>query len=434
MTYGEALEFIHSTLRFGSKPGLSRVSVLLRRLGNPEKQLKFVHVAGTNGKGSTCAMIASALSKCGYKTGLFISPALEDFRERMSINGEIIGKDELADITGRVKNAWDAVREEISEAPTEFELVTAVGLVYFLRNACDIVVLEVGMGGRFDATNVIPPPEAAVIGSISFDHTAQLGNTIERIAFEKSGIIKPGAAVISYCEQRPEALEVIKKTAALYGIVPVVPDIKLQKTLSSDDAGSHISYNGLDLHIPFAGRHQICNALSAVEVLLALQRRGWRIDKAGIEQGIAAARMEGRFEILGREPLRIIDVGHNADCIDKLCETLDKLYPGKKIYAVMGMFADKDCEYCIGKIAARSECFYAVQTDSARALPAEETAKIAAKNCGQVILLPDAYKAAKQAIEKAGTGGLVLACGSFSHIAASRRAMSEAVNNNEQRT
>ena len=212
MTYEEALKTVNHRLRFGMKPGLERIQMLLERLGNPQKQLRFVHVAGTNGKGTTCTLLAGALQAAGYRTGLYTSPYVLEFRERFQINGTMIPKEELIQQVQRVADAAQSL-EAAGEDVTEFEFITALAFCWFAQRQCDIVVLEVGLGGRFDATNVIDVPEVAVIASISLDHTAVLGDSVEQIAFEKAGVIKPGGTVVCYPDQQLEAEEVLRQAA-----------------------------------------------------------------------------------------------------------------------------------------------------------------------------------------------------------------------------
>ena len=237
MTYQETMEYIHSLLRFGSKPGLARIGRLLELLGNPQKNLRFVHIAGTNGKGSTTAMIASVLTTAGYKTGMYTSPFVIDFRERMQIDGEMIGMDALAEQAGRVRQAADRLAET-EESATEFEIVTAIALCWFEASGCDIVCLEVGLGGRFDATNIIEPPLVSVITSISLDHTQVLGDNVAQIAYEKCGIIKPLGITVTYPDQDPQALTVIMQRAFEENNTLIRPNLSAAEILSSDLYGT----------------------------------------------------------------------------------------------------------------------------------------------------------------------------------------------------
>jgi dihydrofolate synthase/folylpolyglutamate synthase len=377
MNYRQAIEYINSMARFGSKPGLERIRVLLEMMGNPHKSLKYVHVAGTNGKGSTCAMIESVLRSAGYKTGLYISPYVEDYRERMQINREPIPEDTLAGLFTEARSLSD----DMPDRPRKFEIETACALKYFADQGCEIVVLEVGMGGRLDATNIIDAPEVSVITSISYDHMQYLGDTIEKITFEKRGIIKPGSAVV--------------ETAGL----PPASDIELSLQ------GSSFTYKDERFHIPLVGAHQVQNAVTAIEAVTALRLRGWRVPPDAISRGLETVRWPGRFEIVRAAPLCIVDGAHNIDAVSKLCESIDTLLQGRRIVTVMAMRPDKPVERCAAMLEKRS----------ARFLRAA---------------LGDVGDAVREALSLAGPDGVVLACGSLHMIAAAKHAAGATCNNN----
>ena len=371
MTYEEALKYIHSVNWVGSKLGLERTRELLGKLGDPHKKLKFVHIAGTNGKGSTAAMLASILEKAGYRTGLYTSPFINRFNERMQVNGEQIPDDTLAELTLRIQPYADAMED----APTEFELITALAMEYFLRENCDIVVLEVGMGGELDSTNVIGVPEAAVIAAMGLDHVKELGPAMADIARAKAGIIKAGGAVVSY-GGNPEADEVFAQVCRERGASLRRPDFSRIAPGAFDLDGQSFSYGDwADLRIPLAGRYQLNNAAVVLETVEALRERGWQISGEAVRQGMASARWPARFEVLRRDPVFIVDGGHNPHGIQATAESLQRLFPGRKITFVTGVMADKDVESILGLIVPLAEQFFTVRPENPRAMKAEELAR-----------------------------------------------------------
>ena len=406
MNCSEAIEYIHSLERFGIMPGLERISALCEKLGNPQNSLKSIHVAGTNGKGSTCTICANILREAGYKTGLNTSPYVVDFRERIQINGEMIPENDLALCVSKVKETAD----EYNIKTTEFEFITAVAFLYFSRQNCDYVVLEVGLGGRFDATNVIPAPEACVIASISLDHTAVLGDTIEKIAFEKCGIIKPGSKVISYPMQKPEAISVIKDICDKYGIIPVIPDLSLLETGSSDIHGTKARYKGMDYTLPLAGEHMIYNAVTAIEAVKSILPD---ISDKAVSEGIAKSSMPARLELISDDPVVILDGGHNADCALALEKYIIANLGNKKIRAVISIMADKDYGKYLETVLPHVGSVIASRADVPRALDADKLASEAAKYCDNVITIPDAVTAVKYALDNVNDDEAVIVCGSF---------------------
>lgn len=420
MNYEEALNYIHSTKKFSTKPGLLRVENLLAEMGNPHKKMRYVHIAGTNGKGSSTAMVASVLQRAGYRTGTFVSPYLERFNERMQVDGIPITDDELAALTEKTKNhITNIVRKGIPH-PTEFELLTAMAFYYWAEKGCDFVSLEVGMGGRLDATNVIDPPEVAMIMSISFDHTHYLGNTLEEIAWEKCGIIKPGSDVICYIDQEAEAYETIASITSERGANLITPYKKDIEILMEDTNGSTIKYKGLEATIPLVGLHQIYNAVSVIEACLALKERGFNITDTIIAEGLSSTKWVGRLEKISDSPLCIIDAAHNPGAVTALALSIDRLYSDKHLITVFGILADKNYEFCIPEVAKRSAIFIGTTPDSGRALEADETAKIASKYCSEVYVEPSISHAVDKAFELAGEGDMVLICGSLYVIGAAK--------------
>jgi dihydrofolate synthase/folylpolyglutamate synthase len=386
MTYEEALEYIHSVCWQKNVPGLARIGELLGKLGEPQKALRFIHVAGTNGKGSTCAMLASVLGAAGYRVGLYTSPFIVRFNERMQIDGVQIPDGELAEITEYVK----PFAEGMAEKPTEFELITAIAMVYFARHACDYVVLEVGMGGRLDPTNIIEAENVAVsvITGIAMDHTAFLGDTDVKIAAEKAGIIKKGVPAVfggahvpvgakADCEVDPQACAaVIKAKASEMGAPYSESRPEALRNVKSDIFGSRFDLGEYkDMFIPLAGVYQPYNAATVLAVLEILKEQGAKLTEKAVRDGLAAVKWPGRFEILCREPLVISDGGHNPEGIDAAVESA-KTYFGEKIQLISGVMADKDYAHMAGRMSEVACRAFTVRPDSYRALSAGEFAKV----------------------------------------------------------
>lgn len=400
---------LQSARRLGSRPGLERMETLLALLGNPEKHLKCVHVAGTNGKGSVCAMLSSVLTAAGCTVGLYTSPHLVSCEERIRINGQSISPSEFARLADRLA----PLAEHMADKPTEFELLTAMALLWFYQNGCDIVVLEVGLGGRLDATNVIPPPEAAVIMNIGLDHTEVLGNTLAEIAGEKAGIIKNGCPVIAY-PAPPEVQRVLKavcteKHAALHSVWR--EDIQLQ---SAGLDGQRFCWKSLsDLSIHLSGIHQVYNAAAALETLSVLRSRGWHIPEQAIRRGLSAARWPARLEVLRREPLFLLDGAHNPQCAQALADSLRALLPGRKFVFLTGVLADKDYPAIMEAMLPLAQEFICLTPDSERALPAEELAVWLTRHGARACCCGDTSSGVRRALDAAGRGGCVVAFGSL---------------------
>lgn len=412
MTYQEAVNQINSLLRFGIKPGLERVSALLERLGNPQEKLQCIHVAGTNGKGTTSTLLSSVLRAAGYRTGLFTSPFVVEFRERFQINGEMIEKEELADLLDEVMPIVEEMAKE-GEAVTEFELITALALVWFARRECDFVVLEVGLGGRFDATNVIPTPLVAVIASISLDHTAVLGNTVEQIAFEKAGIVKPGGTTVLYPEQAPTVFEVIGSICRQRGNELRVADLAEVQRVVESIHGSELIYRGQKLSLPFVGEHQVKNAATALATVEVLREKGVPIPGGALETGFREAAIPARMELLSEKPLVLLDGGHNPGCAAALADVLRRYVNGRKIVALMGMMSDKDSVTALSILAPLFSHIITLQPENPRALTSERLADQASAFCARVTPMHDGEAALRAALDEAGETGAVVICGSF---------------------
>lgn len=371
MTGTQAIALIHERSWVGRKPGLERTEALLARMGNPERKLRFVHITGTNGKGSTAAMTASILAAAGYRTGLFTSPHLYHFHERMLVDGHPIADDVLGELAEWVLE----LAEEMEDHPTEFELMTAVGMEFFLRQGCDIVVLEVGLGGRLDSTNVIPPPEVAAITNIGLEHTQELGNTLTLIAEEKSGILKPGCAGVLY-HQSDEVEGVVKRVCREQSIPLIITAPETLEPISSGLEGQTFRYRGQGPYrIPLLGRYQLENAMTALDVIRAMGEKGWNIPRTAVERGLAAVHWPGRLELTRRFPDFIVDGGHNPQCVDALVSALEALYPEKKVIFLTGVLADKDWQSMCRRALPMAKAFVTVTPDSPRALDGRELAR-----------------------------------------------------------
>ena len=416
MDYKQALDFIHNTNRFGSKLGLDNMKHLLSLMGDPQDKIRYVHVAGTNGKGSTASYISSILTSAGYKTGLYISPYIERFTERIQIGNKEIAEAELARITGFVA---EKIRQMVAEGmnhPTEFEVVTAIAFQYYFEQRCDIVVLEVGLGGRLDATNIIKTPEVAVITAIAADHTDILGSTLEEIAGEKAGIIKEDGRAVIY----PQAAEIenILKGAALKrkseAIIVKGSEIKQSRFGAW---GQEFDYDGVSaLKTTLIGDHQLKNAATAIEAVKVLRGRGWKITDADIREGISGARWPGRLEILMNEPLFLIDGAHNAHGAAALAEALQKYFPDREKVFILGVLKDKDYRSLIAATAGMSFKYITVTPESPRALEAEALAVVVREYCDNVRISDTIKDAVEMSLEDLPENGMVCSYGSLYYI------------------
>lgn len=372
MTYEEALSFIHSTEWQGSRPGLTRITELMKKLGNPEKTLNFVHVAGTNGKGSFCAMLDSVLRRAGYKTGLFTSPFIEFFEERIRYDGEMISKEELAETVSEVKDACLSM----TDPPTEFEVLTAIGFVYFKKKKADIVILECGMGGRLDSTNIIPSPLLSVITGIALDHVAFLGDTVEKIAYEKAGIIKPSRPVL-YGGKDNAAKEVIKSTALEKSCPYFEKDSSALTCGKISLKGSTFGYKKYkNLSLSLIGTYQPENAANVIEAVEILRGEGYKISDKNLKEGLRHTEWKGRFERLNDYPPVFFDGGHNDEGVTAAVRTVKECFGKKKINVISGVLKDKDYEKIASKISEISDTVYTVTPDSPRALDSHSYAEV----------------------------------------------------------
>ena len=402
MNYRQTLAKIHSLNRFGTRLGLERVSALLHRLGDPQKGLRFIHVAGTNGKGSVCAMLSEILIAEGKRVGLYTSPFVIDFRERIQFCGEMISEEDLCTYAAQVF----AEAEQMDDMPTEFEVITALAMVYFAAKRCDVVVLEVGLGGVYDATNVIDTPLVSVITSISFDHMEYLGDTLVSIAENKAGIIKPNSSVVLAYGQAPEVVQVIKDAAQRQNNRLLICENKTRSY-----SGKAFFYGDKMYELSMLGFHQMQNAVTAIETAKQLG-----VPDTAIFKGIRAARLPARMELVSRNPDMILDGAHNADGIAQLCKTMRHFFSDKTIIAVTAMMADKQWQESVLALESIADEMVATTASNVRSLAAEELG--AFLHCKYYEKPADALAYAKQ---RADENTLILICGSL-YLAADVRA------------
>lgn len=425
MNYTEARRYLKEVNKYGSVLGLESITTLLDALGNPQKELKVVHIAGTNGKGSTLAFIQSVLVEAGYQTGRYSSPAVFDYDEIIQINGKNIEKEELADIITLIREKADIILEKYGFHPTTFEIETAMAFEYFKRKKCDIVLVECGMGGAGDATNVFEQVLCSVITSISLDHTAFLGETIEEIAQVKAGIIKQYCPVVM-AKQSEKTVNCIKNTAkekkaefiqagqAQLTVQNNVPDeIRVKNQMI------YRALNGkkYQTNIQMLGTYQSINAATAIETLLCLENYGYQLEEY-IEQGLSKAMWNGRMEIISEDPLFIIDGAHNPGAVKELRNSMDLYFTNRRITFIMGVLADKDFAQEAELIADRAENIITVTPDNSRALDGKklaETLSVYHKNVQYMDNIRKAVTAAMDFVRK-GQTDMILAFGSLSHL------------------
>lgn len=410
--YQKSINFINSHLAFGIKPGLDRIGLLLDYLGNPQKKLKFIHVAGTNGKGSTCNMISSVLSSAGYKTGLFTSPFVLDFRERMQINGEMISQKELISTLKSLIPFIEKLEDQKIYI-TEFELITAMAFKWFEKNKCDVVVLEVGLGGRFDATNIIETPLVSAITSISLDHTKILGHTVEKIAEEKSGIIKMNGTTVLYPDQVDSVKDIIIKTCDKKNNSLIVPNLEMIKLISSSIDGSEFYFENTYIKLPLIGEHQVKNFAVVMSVIKVLGEIGFNISDKNIQDGILNVKIVARLEVISKNPLIIIDGAHNESGAKVLAQTVRAFFGDKKIIGIMGVLEDKDVNKIIKELIFLCNHLITVAPNNSRAMSANKLAEKAKEFCDKVEDISDLEEAVLKALSLADDESVVLIFGSL---------------------
>ena len=371
MNYKETLEYIHSVSWCFCKPGLERIKILCEGIGNPQDFLRFVHVAGTNGKGSFCSMISQVLTESGYTVGTFTSPYVIKFNERMAVNGVAISDDELCDIIERIK----PIADKMTDKPTEFELITAAAFLYFYEKKCDIVVLECGLGGRLDSTNIIKTPILSVITGIALDHTAVLGETVELIAAEKAGIMKKGVPCL-WCGGDLNAERVIKEKSESISCQLFKVQRKDAEISEFSLSGTVFSYKHYkDIKINLLGEYQIDNAVNVLSAVEILRDKGISIPEAAVYSGMSSAVWHARFEIINNAPLIIADGGHNPEGVVSAVNSIKRYFKGQRVNILTGVMKDKDYRFIVKEISAVANYVYCITPDNPRALAADEYAK-----------------------------------------------------------
>ena len=406
MTYDEALEYIHGVSWTFCKPGLERISELCRALGHPEDKLRFVHVAGTNGKGSFCSMLDSVLRAAGYRVGLYTSPYILEFGERMRVDGKNIAPEVLAEITERVKPIADAMEDK----PTEFELITAIAFEFFASAGVDVVILEAGLGGRLDSTNVIKDPLLSVITGIALDHTAILGDTVAAIAREKAGIIKDGAPVLFGGEDE-DAEAVIREVASERGSKFFKVDYAALAICNFSLGGSIFTYKNFhNAKIKLLGEYQPRNASIVIDAVNILRSRGLKIDDDAIYEGLSKAEWHARFEILSENPLVIFDGAHNPQGIESAVKSIESYFGKRKVFAITGVLADKDYQRIATSLARIAERAYTMTPDNPRALSAEIWAEVLALRGVETYPKGSIGEAVTAAIEEAEEANTPVVC------------------------
>ena len=404
MNYNEAIEYIHSVNWVFCKPGLERVQRLCAAVGDPQNKLKFIHVAGTNGKGSFCAMTDSILRAAGYKVGLFTSPYIVEFNERMRIDGQNISNEELCELVQYIKPFADAMEDK----PTEFELITVIAFLYFARHNCDVVVLECGLGGRLDATNVINTSILSVITGIALDHTSILGDTVEKIAAEKAGIIKKGTPLL-WCGKDESAERVIMEKAQEMGVC-------LQKVERDGLRVNKMTLNATEMdfgelksiELALLGDYQPQNASNVLCAVKMLEKLGFDIPEAAIRQGLKSVAWPARFEVIGNDPTFIADGGHNPEGIDGAVNSIERYFENERVAVVTGVMADKDYNYMARRIGTVADKVFCIRPENPRALSAEEYASVFESLGVSAVACPSVAAAVDAAIEYARSKKLAI--------------------------
>lgn len=415
MKYTEAVEYMESLSSYGIAPGLENIYNLCEKLGHPQKDLKFVHIAGTNGKGSVLAYVSTILKVAGYKVGRYVSPTIFEYRERIQINNRSITKKSLGEYVERMKGICDELVAEGKPHPTPFEVETAMAFLYFKEQGCDIVVMETGMGGRQDATNIIENTLIAVLVSISMDHMQFLGKDLTAIATEKTGIIKPGCHVVTAL-QEPAVMQVIERQSA---------QLQVPVTVAAEENVRKIRY-GLEkqrfdygswkhLEITLAGKHQIVNTVLAIEVVQALQQKGYEVTEKALRDGLKETQWAGRFTLLSKKPYFVVDGAHNEDGAKKLAESIEFYFTNKRIIYIMGILRDKEYEKIIGLTYKYADYILTMATpNQARTLSSYELATEVAKVHQNVTAVDSLEEAVEMAYLLAGKEDVIVAFGSLS--------------------
>lgn len=423
MNYRESMEYLEDVAHLGSVPGLERIRTLMEYLGNPEKNLRFVHVTGTNGKGSTCACLTSILAESGFRTGLFTSPFFTKYNEEISINGVDISDDEFAETLTTVRQELERMLADGHGHPTVFEITLALAFRYFYDQHCDIVVLEVGLGGLGDATNIIGAPEIALITPISLDHTAFLGSTLAEIAREKSGIIKTGCIALT-AHQPAEVLEVIERACAETSVPLYTPaeyatctSYSLEGQVMDVPAAAYgCAHDALTVKTPLLGSYQHENISLAIAAAQLLRERGLDITDDSIAAGIASTKWPGRFELIHQNPAIVIDGAHNADGIESLHASVERYFGQKKLFFITGILADKDYRYMMNRMLPHASEIYTITVPNPRALPADDLAECIRELGGEATPCESIESALETVLAKAAPDDVILVFGSLYYI------------------
>lgn len=416
MNYKEALEYVDSIGKYGIVPGLDSIKELCRRLGNPQDSLKFVHIAGTNGKGSTLAYISTILQSAGYKVGRYISPVIFEYREKIQIGKRSITKAALCEGMELIKGICEEMVTEGFHHPTPFEVETALAFWYFQRESCDIVVLETGMGGLMDATNLITTTKVAVLASIGMDHMQYLGRTLGEIATQKAGIIKEGCKVVSLL-QKPEAMEVVEAVCSSKGCALTVADERNATQIRYGMEKQTFNYEGLKkLEITMAGRFQIANAVLAIEAVKALADLGFQVSEKALRKGLFETVWSGRFSLIGKKPLFVVDGAHNEDAAQKLAASIELYFTNKRIIYIMGMLRDKEYEKVIALTEKYADQIITVTPPNPRAMHAYELAQEIARVHPDVTAVDSLEEAVEVSYLLAGRDDVIIAFGSLSYL------------------
>ncbi|MBR2527893.1 MAG: bifunctional folylpolyglutamate synthase/dihydrofolate synthase [Blautia sp.] len=416
MDYSQSRKYVEDALRFGSVLGLDTMRELMSRLGNPQDNLRFVHVAGTNGKGSVIAYLFSVLTKAGYRVGRYVSPALYSYREKWAVSGKDISREDFARVMTLIRPAVESMVAAGCHHPTSFEIETAAAFVYFSMEKCDLVLLETGMGGDLDATNIVRNTLLVILTAIGMDHMEFLGNTLGEIAQKKAGIIKEGSVVLSV-RQEKEAMEVIKKACFLKKDQLMVCQASEAGMVRDDLEGVTFCWEGEEYHTPLPGLCQLENAVAALHALALLEKQGYPTTIEERRKGLSETVWRGRFSVLGRNPLFIVDGAHNPPAAKRMEENLQRYLRGRRLFFIMGVFKDKDYHEVLRITAPYASMILTIQTpDNPRALPASELA-LAVEQLGiRALPFEQMEDALKTAFSLAGPEDAIVAFGSLSFI------------------
>ncbi len=436
MIYEEAMEFIRNTNKLGSVPGLEAIRNLLERLGNPQDKIKIIHVAGTNGKGSTISFLSAILATAGYRVGVYISPTVFSYREKLQIVSldehidnsdnkadilryDLISKEDVCKSIRIIKSACDEIVSEGQAHPTSFEIETAMAFLYMQWEQVDFLILETGMGGRLDATNIISNPICSVITSVSLDHTQFLGNTLEQIANQKAGIMKEGSYVLS-SNQQPEVLKALYRRANGLDIPMIIADSSMALNIRYNEeytSFQYPSYEKSDIYeIRLLGRHQVQNAILAIETARSMMKHGYMVSDRAIKKGLWIAKWHGRFEQISKAPDIFIDGAHNEEAALSLQDSIEIYFTNRRLIFMIGVLADKDYRSMLRILAPMADTIITLTPDNSRALPSDKLADEARAYCNKVFDEKDIEYAIKRAYKEAGIGDVIFAFGSLSFL------------------